>query len=205
MISPRANTLIAALSIALATPAAAQQARSLLEIEPNNAAQTATLAHLGDTILGAVNPADIDYFAVDLEAGTQLELIGAHVPFCRDFAFLDPAGNRLAFGDCMEQVDTLRLMIPVTGRYLIRVTEFDDAPGDHPMRPYSLHIGTSAGTIDVASVVSALLAGRTMVDSTTMQWLDQRGNGNGVLDVGDLRAYLRAEGVLPARISKGPK
>ena len=205
MIAPRANTLIAALSIALATPVAAQQPRSVPEIEPNNAAQTATLARLGDTISGTVNPADIDYFAVDLEAGTQLELIGARVPFCRDFAFLDPSGNRLAFGDCMEQVDTLRVTIPATGRYLIRVTEFDDAPGDHPMRPYSLHIGTSAGIIDVTSVVSALLSGRIMLDSATMQWLDQRGNANGVLDVGDLRAYLRAEGVLPARITKGQK
>jgi hypothetical protein len=74
----------------------------------------------------------------------------------------------------MERVDTLRLTIPVTGRYLIRV-------------------------------VNALLGDRAMLDSSTAQWLDQRGNGNGVLDVGDLRAYLRAAGVLPTRISKGQK
>jgi hypothetical protein len=205
MISLRANTLFAALSIGLAAPTAAQQARSLPEVEPNNAAQTATLTRLGDTISGTINPADVDYFAVDLEAGTQLELIGAPVPFCRDFALLDPAGNRLAFGDCMEQVDTLRLTIPATGRYLIRVTEFDDAPGEKPLRPYSLHIGSSTAIIDVTSVVNALLGDRAMLDSSTAQWLDQRGNGNGVLDVGDLRAYLRAAGVLPTGISKGQK
>jgi hypothetical protein len=204
MVAHRFSQLAAFVMVsAVFAPRVSAQTRSLPEIEPNNAAQTATLAHLGDTISGTVNPDDVDYFAVDLEAGTQLELIGAHVPFCRDFALLNPAGTRLAFGDCMAQVDTLRLTIPVRGRYLIRVTEFDDAPVAQPLRPYSLHIGTNAGTIDIASVASALLGDRTMLDSTSRQWLDQRGNGNGVLDVGDLRAYLRAKGVLP--VSRGQK
>lgn len=82
----RGVVFIAAFLIALVGPAAAQQGRSTREVEPNDAALTATVAHLGDTISGTINPSDVDYFAVDLEAGAQLELIAAHVPFCRDFA-----------------------------------------------------------------------------------------------------------------------
>lgn len=196
----RGVVLIAAYLIALVGSAAAQQGRSTPEIEPNDAAQTATFVHLGDTISGTINPSDVDYFAVDLEAGAQLELIAARVPFCRDFALLDPSGNRLAFADCIDEIDTLRFAIPVTGRYLIRVTQFDDAPREHPLRPYSLHIGTNPAAIDVATVVSALLAGDpTAIDPVLVQRLDQQGNTNGVLDVGDLRAYLRAEGLLGVR------
>lgn len=185
--------------IVLALPSAAQQPQSTREVEPNDGLQTATLAKLGDTISGTINPYDIDYFAVDLEAGTQLELIAAPVPFCRDFSVLDPSGNRLAFGDCIEGIDTLRLTIPATGRYRIRVTQFDDAPGDHPFRAYSLHLGTNSAVIGVSRIVNALLAGQAaQLDSSVVRLLDQQGNGNGVLDVGDLRAYLRAQGLLPA-------
>jgi hypothetical protein len=177
--------------------AAALAAQTTPEREPNDAASSATLARLGDTISGTINPRDVDYFAVDLAAGTQLELIAQRVPFCRDFALLDPAGNRLAFGDCMEQIDTLRVAIPARGRYLIRITQFDDAPGEHPPRPYSLHIGTNPATTSVATVVEALLAGDPgAIAPAFQQQLDQQGNGNGVLDVGDLRAYLRAAGLL---------
>lgn len=195
MASLRPTHLAAALlALAFAAPSAAQ---STVEQEPNDGAPSATLAHLGDTILGTINPTDVDYFAVELASGTELELIADRVPFCRDFSLLDPAGNRMAFGDCMEQIDTLRVTIPAGGRYLIRVTQFDDAPGEHPLRPYSLHIGTNPASVNVAKIVEALLAGDPgAVESSLRQQLDQQGNGNGVLDVGDLRAYLRAAGFL---------
>jgi hypothetical protein len=194
MPSPRPFTHLALLLFAFAAPGAAQ---TTVEHEPNNSATSATLARLGDTISGTINPTDVDYFAVDLEAGTELEVIAEDVPFCRDFSLLDPAGNRMAFGDCMEQIDTLRVTIPAAGRYLIRVTQFDDAPGEHPLRPYSLHIGTNPAAINVAKIVEALLAGDPQaIDPSLRQRLDQEGNGNGVLDVGDLRAYLRAAGFL---------
>lgn len=172
-------------------------AQTTREREPNDAAPTATLARLGDTIAGIINPDDVDYFAVDLAAGAQVELIAADVPFCRDFSLLDPSGNRLAFGDCMERIDTLRFTVPVAGRYLIRVTEFEDAPGDRPSHPYSLHVGTNPAAIEVEKIVKALLAGDVgTLDPTLVQQLDQFGNGNGRLDVGDLRAYVRAQGLL---------
>lgn len=173
--------------------------QTVREHEPNNDAGTATVARLGDTISGLINPEDVDYFAVELKAGTLLELAAAEVGYCRDFALLDPSGSRLAFGDCMENIDTLRLTIPADGRYLIRVTEFDDAPIEHPLRPYSMHIGTNPAAVDLEVVVRALLAGDPNgLDESLRQQLDDAGNGNGLLDVGDLRAYLRAHGALKA-------
>ena len=187
----------AAFSILLILGAARVSAQTTLEHEPNDDAAMATVARMGDTIAGTVNPSDIDYYAVDLAAGTQLELVAAPVPFCRDFALLDPSGNRLAFGDCMDNIDTLRLTIPAAGRYLIRVTQFDDAPGDFPLRPYSLHIGTNSAALDVDKVVKVLLGGDVAgLDAAFVRQLDGLGNGNGVLDVGDLRAYMRMQGLL---------
>ncbi|MGH7520419.1 MAG: hypothetical protein ACREMI_03980 [Gemmatimonadales bacterium] len=118
MTSHSCTVFAAALLLAVSAPAVAQ-GQATPEAEPNDAAETATLARLGDTISGTINPADVDYFAVELKAGEQLELIAARVPFCRDFSLLDPSGTRLAFGDCIEGIDTLRVTIPVAGRYLI--------------------------------------------------------------------------------------
>ena len=191
-----ASPLSAAFS-ALLILCSAVSAQTTREHEPNDEAATATVARMGDTIAGTVNPSDVDYYAVDLKAGTLLELIAAPVPFCRDFSFLDPSGNRLAFGDCIENIDTLRVTIPVTGRYLIRVTQFDDAPRDFPLRPYSLHVGTNPAAAALEKVVQALLGGNVAgLDPSFVQQLDKLGNGNGVLDVGDLRAYMRAQGLL---------
>jgi len=195
VLSPRS----AAISVLFVLCGARLSAQTTREHEPNDDAATATVARMGDTIAGTVNPSDVDYYAVDLEAGTQLELIAAPVPFCRDFSFLDPSGNRLAFGDCIENIDTLRVTIPVTGRYLIRVTQFDDAPRDFPLRPYSLHVGTNPAAGDVDRVVKALLGGDVAsLDPAFVLQLDGLGNRNGVLDVGDLRAYMRARGLLVA-------
>ena len=195
MLWPRST----AFSILLILCAARVSAQTTREHEPNDDAATATIARMGDTIAGTVNPSDVDYYAVDLAAGTQLELIAAPVPFCRDFAFLDPSGNRLAFGDCMDNIDTLRVTIPTTGRYLIRVTQFDDAPRDFPLSPYSLHVGTNPAASVLDKAVKAILAGGGAgLDPALVQQLDGQGNGNGVLDVGDLRAYMRAQGLLVA-------
>src|SRR5688572_7448233 len=107
----------AVLAAVLVFSAGRVAAQTVQEHEPNDDARTATVARLGDTIAGIINPDDVDYFAVDLEAGAPLELIAADVPFCRDFSLLDPSGNRLAFGNCMDNIDTLRFTVPVAGRY----------------------------------------------------------------------------------------
>jgi hypothetical protein len=54
------------------------------------------------------------------------------------------------------------------------------------------------GQPSAAEVARALLgvAGMTIVPAM-VELLDQQGNQNGVLDIGDLRAYLRIQGHLP--------
>jgi hypothetical protein len=49
--------------------------------------------------------------------------------------------------------------------------------------------------VTVAEVYAALLGG-PQLDAVKIQFLDQHGNKNGMLDVGDLRALLRARGLL---------
>ena len=51
-------------------------------------------------------------------------------------------------------------------------------------------------TVSTADVASALLGGDSLTPDVA-QYLDSQGNHNGVLDVGDLRAYLRARGQVP--------
>ena len=51
--------------------------------------------------------------------------------------------------------------------------------------------------IDIDKIAAALL-GSTALSADQSVYLDQHGNHNGLLDVGDLRAYLRARGALTA-------
>lgn len=127
-------------STAVGVPAQGQVVR---EHEPNNSATTATLTSLGDTISGEITKGDIDYWAFDVAAGTRLELAGLTRTFCRDFALLDGDGSHLlAFSDCMESNDTLYFPIQTAGRYYVRVTRYNDAPGDTIPRPYAMRFGT---------------------------------------------------------------
>jgi hypothetical protein len=50
--------------------------------------------------------------------------------------------------------------------------------------------------VSVTDVANALMGLATLTPAV-VQYLDQHGNNNGVLDVGDLRAFLRAQGQLP--------
>jgi hypothetical protein len=58
-------------------------------------------------------------------------------------------------------------------------------------------LSVTAVTVSVAEITEALLDGRALPPATS-EFLDQHGNLNGKLDVGDLRAYLRAQHQLPS-------
>jgi hypothetical protein len=47
------------------------------------------------------------------------------------------------------------------------------------------------------------LLGGAQLDLTTQRYLDLQGNQNGHFDVGDFRAFLRANGQLPATAAAG--
>jgi hypothetical protein len=185
--------------LALLAPRLGAQARVVRESEPNNEAASAGVAVLGDTVMGQINPYDVDYWAIDLRAGMRFQIVARRVPYCRDFALLDTDGTtRLAFGDCMAEIDSLVHVVAGTGRYFLRVTQFDDAPIEHPLRDYAISFGVAeAATAGQAELIQALLTGNTLQAFLALQNLDAFGNNNGMLDIGDLRASLRAQNRLP--------
>jgi hypothetical protein len=68
------------------------------------------------------------------------------------------------------------------GRVSLVVNEPGSPPADQP---------------STITVIRALLGVGSALAPDVVQFLDQQGNTNGVLDIGDLRAYLRAQGQLP--------
>src|SRR5688572_24901544 len=63
----------------------------------------------------------------------------------------------------------------------------------------SISVGTVA--VSVTAIVDALMGG-TPLSAAAVGFLDQNGNKNGQLDVGDLRAYLRTQGQLTSPVKK---
>lgn len=197
MVAPLRFLLIFA-GLALLAPRLGAQLRVVRETEPNNEAGAAAVAVSGDTVLGQINPFDVDYWAIDLEGGTRFELVARPVQYCRDFALLDRDGTtRLAFGDCTERMDSIAFIVPATGRYFIRVTQFDDAPIEHPLRDYAIRFGQFETAPTPAELINALLSGSPVLTTLAYQRLDALGNNNGIVDIGDLRASLRAQQLLP--------
>ena len=116
-------TLGAAIS-AFAVPAAAQ----VSEHEPNNSAETATPAALGDTLLGTINPVnDADYYAFDIAAGTKLDYTVVSARSCLRYNLTGPDG-RLFWGGCDDSFHGTRIA-PVSGRYTLRVSGYDWTSG----------------------------------------------------------------------------
>ena len=75
-----------------------------------------------------------------------------------------------------------------------------DAAGQFGVRSYTVTI--TAPTVSVDGASQHLLGG-TPLDLPTQRYLDLQGNKNGRFDVGDFRAYLRANGQLPATAVAG--
>jgi hypothetical protein len=56
-------------------------------------------------------------------------------------------------------------------------------------------------TLAIADVTSAILGVTGLLSPDEERFLDLQGNNNGQLDIGDVRAYLRARGQLPAAVA----
>src|SRR3954468_187653 len=114
---------------AIAAPLAAQHAT---EAEPNDNASTATLVQLGDTISGTVAYNNLDYFAVDLAAGTKLQLVILDGQFCHGFMLVDRDGQKgLREDDCFHETglrDTINYQVPTAGRYYFSIWHQDETP-----------------------------------------------------------------------------
>jgi len=73
-------------------------AQQVAETEPNNSRAAASLAHLGDTVSGTMPYLDVDYFAIDLSAGTKLVVTLLNHQFCPEFNLWDSNGKPSIIG-----------------------------------------------------------------------------------------------------------
>lgn len=125
---------------------AAAPAATVAESEPNNAVSQANLMVLGDTASGTVDPAsDVDYFALDVPAGTTLAL---DVYAARAGSALDAtltligtdSATSLAFNDDFNGTDSyIKYTVSTAGRYFVVITSYDGSGG--PGNNYTISFG----------------------------------------------------------------
>jgi hypothetical protein len=109
------------------------------ELEPNDAPATAMLATLADTISGSIGrEGDVDFFAIDLSAGTQLDAnvdITGSALYNPTFSLLATDGvTPLLVHDWQSQEYRLRYAIQTPGRYYLRVGNYRPGTGAYVLR-----------------------------------------------------------------------
>ncbi|OLB63884.1 MAG: hypothetical protein AUH96_10200 [Nitrospirae bacterium 13_2_20CM_2_61_4] len=160
------------------------------EHEPNNTRAAANTVSLGDSIAGQVSlPGDVDYFAVDLQLGTNVAIVLSDPPSIKDWSWtmslLDTNGATLSTND--EYSDWLpgtRIWYTVTktGRYYVRLNNRPLWGGADPNAtagdyPYSLRIVAFRATResesnDAAEMANTIALGDTI--SGTIALADDR-------------------------------
>lgn len=125
MAIPRGSALAFVGLCGLAFPARAQQGRTVGEREPNNVAAVATNANFGDTLVGNLaSLQDVDFFSVDIPAGTLLKLRTRDSDYFIVF-FYDSDGRTILTGlggDSPNEPDyPKRFPITRSGRYFVAV------------------------------------------------------------------------------------
>ena len=122
---------------------------SVAEVEPNSEFQTAQSIAFDSTVDGVVLNEDVDYYAVELKAGQQMnvELEGLRHAYLNDFfdpyvAIYDAKRFEITASDdsVILQQDCLCSMVaPADGRYIIEVRE--SSFGGNERARYRLHVG----------------------------------------------------------------
>ncbi len=115
---------------------AASPTASLVESEPNDSVSQANTVTLGDTATGSIDPAgDVDYFALDVPAGTTLALdvyaarAGSSLDATLTLIGTDSA-TVLAFNDDFNGTDSyIEYTIDTAGRYFILIASYDGSGG----------------------------------------------------------------------------
>jgi hypothetical protein len=209
MTTPGRCLLALAALCTFAAPLAGQVGRSVRPTEPNNTAATATPATLGDTLLGSIDPRrDLDWFVLDLPAGSTLFIDrGGSQPFI-EVSLWNPDASDALLWMYEYGPPVAEYRITTAGRYYILISRWDHDDSDPrdwptPEWTYAVRVADTP-IISVEQVTRALLDPANALSSEAASYLDLHGNHNGILDVGDLRAYLRAQGRLPASAQRTP-
>jgi streptogramin lyase len=115
---------------------AASPTSTVVESEPNDSASKANVVMLADTATGTINPAgDVDYFALDVPAGTTL---GLDVNAARAGSSLDAtltligtdSTTVLAFNDDFNGTDSyIEYTVGTAGRYFVLIASYDGSGG----------------------------------------------------------------------------
>jgi hypothetical protein len=109
------------------------------ELEPNDGPANAMLVTLADTIGGSIGrEGDVDFFAIDLNAGTQLDAdvdITGSALYNPTFGLFATDGiTPLVTHDWESQEYRLRYTIQTTGRYYLRVANYRPGTGTYVLR-----------------------------------------------------------------------
>jgi hypothetical protein len=111
----------------------------LTEREPNDAPATAMPVSLADTVSAALGAeGDVDYYAIDLTAGTQLDAvvdIAGSALYNPTFWLVDRDGvTPLLQHDWQSREYRLRYPIATAGRYYLRVANYRPGTGTYVLR-----------------------------------------------------------------------
>lgn len=129
----RFNDLLAQAATRGVAPARVSPAPATLgdEAEPNDTTTSANLVSLGDTIAGVIDPAgDFDYFAIDVSAGTVLEVdVDAQIlgsALDPVIGLFDTNGECcLAVNDDWDGLDSrIVYAFPAEGRYFVAIVDY---------------------------------------------------------------------------------
>jgi hypothetical protein len=115
---------------------AASPAANVTESEPNDSASKANAVALGDTVTGTINPSgDIDYYALDVPAGTTIALdvnaarVGSSLDATLTLIGTDSA-TVLAFNDDFNGSDSyIEYTVDLAGRYFVLIASYDGSGG----------------------------------------------------------------------------
>jgi hypothetical protein len=113
--------------MAVAPCAWAQGGTTVVEREPNDSPATATPIAIGDAFTGQISSSgDLDYFAIDVTAGSQLQIAGRS-DMSMGIGLVDRDGKTwLAWIPSRVEYDApLKYPITVSGRYYISVERWD--------------------------------------------------------------------------------
>jgi len=142
------------------------------ESEPNDTLSEANLVSLGDTLSGVINPAgDFDYYAIDLEAGTVVDL---DVDASELGSAIDPvialfdvdSTTILAWNDDAGSLDSrIVFALPASGRYFVGITDLGLRGGSN--YTYTLKFGSTTFTDTEPNDVPANATPITLGDTAT--------------------------------------